>query len=404
MTSLRFRMQWTFIAFAVMGMAVTLSGCSKAQAESDATSEGEGSEEGEGEKRDEVKDTVALTKEAMAGAKLTFAKAEQRKISPSLEIPAEIVPIPDRWATLGPRVAGRVVEIPVNVGDEVKKGQTVVLLESHEVGRTRADLIAASARLEVAKKAAERQRKLLEENVTSQRAVEEADGARRVAQADLSAASTRLRTFGVGASSRSVSTPAGVALTSPLSGTVVSREAHMGQWAEPADTLVQIVNLDELWVEGTVYEREMRFVAPGKPALVEVRAFPGQVFEGKVDRVDPTLDSGSRSVRVRVTLANSEHRLKPGMFATVRIKGVHEHEPRELLAIPWAAVQEVDSHPSVFVRVGEGRFEVRRVHLGDRAGEDVEIANGLAAGDEVVAEGSFLLKSQLLRSTLGEDE
>ena len=114
--------------------------------------------------------------------------------------------------------------------------------------------------------------------------------------------------------------------------------------------------------------------------------------------------SARRSVSVRVVLPNVDQRLRPGMFATARIRDTHAHEPRQLLAIPWAAVQEVDGHPAVFVRVEDGVFELRSVHTGERAGSDVEILNGIGAGETVVAEGSFLLKSQLLRSTLGEDE
>ena len=92
------------------------------------------------------------------------------------------------------------------------------------------------------------------------------------------------------------------------------------------------------------------------------------------------------------------------MFATARIIGTRANEPRRMLAIPWAAIQEIDGHPSVFVREGEHEFELRRVHTGERAGDLVEILNGVSRGDVVVAEGSFLLKGELLKSTLGGEE
>jgi len=92
------------------------------------------------------------------------------------------------------------------------------------------------------------------------------------------------------------------------------------------------------------------------------------------------------------------------MFATARISGTHDHEPQRALAIPASAVQTIDDHRAVFVRLGDGLFELRRVHTGERAGNQVEVLNGIAPGDEVVADGSFLLKGQLLRSTLAEEE
>ena len=189
-----------------------------------------------------------------------------------------------------------------------------------------------------------------------------------------------------------------------MSGTVVMRSVHVGQWARPSETLVEVVDLDELWLQASVYEREMRFVDVDQPVQVEVRAFPGEVFRGTVAQVAGTLDERTRSIGVRVVLPNPEHRLRPGMFATARIQGNPAHEPRRLLVIPRAALQEVLGHRSVFVKVGNGTFELRRVSTGEREGELVEILDGLSPGDEVVADGSFLLKGQLLRSTLAEEE
>jgi cobalt-zinc-cadmium efflux system membrane fusion protein len=142
----------------------------------------------------------------------------------------------------------------------------------------------------------------------------------------------------------------------------------------------------------------------GQEVLVEVRAYPGETFPGTVALVESTLDESSRSATVRVVLPNADRRLRPGMFATARIRGTHAHQPASLLAIPAIAVQEVDGHTSVFVRDDEGGFTLKRVHLGEQAGELVEVLNGLDEGEEVVVNGSFVLKGQLLRSSLGEDE
>lgn len=349
-------------------------------------------------------DRVSLDPSALTSLDLTYARAEVRELVPTLEVPAELMPVPDRVAQVGARVSGRIVDVMVNVGDPVSRGEPLLVLESAEVGRAWADLVSTRAVERVAARSRDRQRALLGSRVTSVRAVEEAEGAWEVADAELRAALTRLAALGVYDPGPPPVDPARVTLTSPVSGVVTARSALQGAWVEPSDVLIEVVNLDQLWLEASVYEQQMRFVDVGQAVQVEVRAFPGEVFEGSVSRIPGVLDERTRSIGVRIVLANQEHRLRPGMFATARIQATHPHEARTLLAIPWSAVQEVDGHQAVFVRVGEGEFELRTVHTAERAGEYVEILTGLELGDEVVANGSFLLKGQLLRSTLAEEE
>ena len=257
----------TLIAtMSMLALAVSListSGCKKNASEEETNEE-------EAEAREATPDQVTLSAEALESLRLTYARAEERELLPSLEVPAEIVAVPDRRATVGPRVAGRVVDVRVNVGDPVERGVPLVVLESDEVGRARADLIAARARAAVARRKLDRERGLLEARITSRRAFEEAEGDQQVAEADLRAARTRLATFGVTPSEPAPRNPARVTLTSPMSGTVVMRSVHVGQWAQPSETLVEVVDLDELWLQASVYEREMRFVEVDQPVQVEV--------------------------------------------------------------------------------------------------------------------------------------
>ena len=350
-------------------------------------------------------DRVVLGPEALSSLNLEYARAEVRNLAPSLEVPAEIVPIPDRHATVGPRVAGRVSTVDVNVGDEVERATPLVVMESVDVGRAAADYIGAEAELGVAEQALLRARRLHEQRISSQQALERAEAAFAAADANLRAADARLRAFGASPANGLAEAAQGrVTLASPIAGTVTARSAHVGQWVEPSEVIIEVVGLDSLWLKASVYERDLRYIEVGQRVQVEVRAYPGEVFECVIRTIESTMDEQTRSALVRVTLANPDHRLRPGMFATARIMGTHAHDARELLAVPRSAIEEIDGHPAVFVRVDEGVFEVRSVHLGEYGGEFVEILNGLEEGDAVVADGSFLLKGQLLRSTLGEDE
>lgn len=392
-------------------IAVALLGCKRRAGEAGPDAAPRDAGDGAGAVRkgapgEQPPDRVELSEEALEQMRLAFYEVKERELAPGLEVAAELVPDPDRRADVGSRTSGRVVEFRVKVGDRVERGGPVVVLESQEVGRARAGLTAAAARADVARAAAAREEALLEARATSRKDREEAEGARRAAEAELAAARTLLATLGAGEQDDAggARSPGRLVVRSPIRGTVVARTAHPGQSVAPTDTLAQVVDLDVLWLEAQVHEREMRFVAAGQPVRVEARAFPGEVFQGEVERIGETLDPKTRAVSVRVSLPNPEHRLKPGMFATARIAATRARAARPMLAVPWAAVQEIDGHPSVFVRAGERAFELRRVHTGERAGDLVEVLNGVDAGDVVVAAGSFLLKGELLKSTLGGEE
>ena len=365
--------------------------------------EQEAMEDEEGASIDLV-DRVALTDAALASLELAYATAAVMTLTPTLEVPAELIPDPDRLADIGARVSGRIVDVFVNTGDQVGQSDPLLAIESAEVGRAWADLVSARASERVARRARDRQQELLDGRVTSVRAFEEAQGAWEIAEAELRAALTRLASLGVAEPAEPPTNPARVTLYSPIAGSVTARTVSLGEWVEPANILLQVIDLEEVWLEASVYEQEMRYVDVGQQVQVEVRAFPDDVFLGTVERLAGVLDEKTRSIGVRIALANEGGRLRPGMFATARIQGTHAHESRELIAIPWAAVQEIDGHHAVFVRAGEGVFEVRSVHTAERAGDFVEILTGLEVGDEVVADGSFLLKGQLLRSELAEED
>ena len=341
---------------------------------------------------------------ALEELRLTYETATVRDLVPALELPAEIIAVPDRVASITPPVAGRIVAVRANEGDRVVRGDLLVALSSTEVGRARADIIAARARVDVSRQAAERARNLQVARIGPQRAVEETAAQLRVAEAELQAAMTRLQTYGATPEPPDDGDPAGVFLATPVAGTVVRRTASVGQWAEVTDQLLEVVDLRTLWLLAMVYERDLRHIELGQEVRIQVRAFPEDVFIGHVDQVAGRLDEATRTAAVRVVIPNGSRRLRPGMFASARIQGTHAHEPRELLTIPWSAVQEIDGHHIVFVRAGDGVFEPTRVHTGEQAGGFVEVLSGLRIGDEVVVDGSVVLKGQLLRSTLGEEE
>jgi cobalt-zinc-cadmium efflux system membrane fusion protein len=288
----------------------------------------------------------------------------------------------------------------------VERNAALVVLDSPDAGAARADFLRARAGLDVAKLAYERESRLLEERATSGREASEAEAGLRVAQAELDAATARLSALGLSTQIGDESATGRVILRSPIVGEVTRREAHLGENVSRDDDLIEVVDLDQIWLVAGVYERQIASVAAGQEVEVEVRAYPGEVFTGTLETVGGALDEETRTAPVRVVLDNPEHRLKPGMFATARVSGATDREgdARRALVVPWAAVQEVEGRNVVFVEEEEGEFELRQVRIGDRAGEDVEILDGLREGEKVVGAGAFSLKAELLKNTLEEEE
>jgi cobalt-zinc-cadmium efflux system membrane fusion protein len=147
-----------------------------------------------------------------------------------------------------------------------------------------------------------------------------------------------------------------------------------------------------------IYERDLGAIRGARHAEIEFEAYPGQRFEGKITYLGDVLDPESRTVKVRCVVPNPDSLLKLGMFATVRIP---TEESRRLPAVPTDAVQIIDGNPVVFVETMEGTFEKRAVLTGREQNRMIVIEQGLEIGEVVVTEGSFALKSELLREQLG---
>jgi cobalt-zinc-cadmium efflux system membrane fusion protein len=192
-------------------------------------------------------------------------------------------------------------------------------------------------------------------------------------------------------------------LKAPFDGEVLELHAVTGEQVEIGSQLVLFGDTRTLWVWVDLYESHLAQVSRvgaqgGLPAAVSVRAYQGEIFPGRVDFIGRTMDEATRTVKARVTLENPEGKLRPGMFARVRLE---VGEDRHALAVPAAAVLSDEGRDFVFVQ-HEDDFYVRRpVKQGRRSEEFAEILSGLEPGQTIVVEGAFLLKSDVLRSKMG---
>ncbi len=343
---------------------------------------------------------VKLAPKALEAAHLTTEKPRRIARRANVTAAGTIDFVPSRVARVGPPVAGRIASIPVVVGQKVGRGAVLATLESVEVGRARADYLAAKTRAAQAKTETERENELRAGGATSDRAVLVARTEQAQAEAQLRAAEDRLATLGLGISAHGQS----VALVSPIAGTVLQANARIGQPVGPTDTLVVVGETEQVWLSIDVYERDVGKVHVGDDVRATSIAFPNRVFDGKVDHVGAVVDPERHVLEARIVLSNQDGALKPGMTASARILGEVAGDGGTALVVSRHAIQTVDGQPFVFVQHETGKFEMRPVERGAELDDDVEIARGLQADETVVVDGSFILKSEALKAQMGAND
>jgi len=360
---------------------------------------------------------VALSRDQLDSAALATVSVEARRLSHQLETTGEVGYEEDRIAHVGPRVPGRVHQVPVSLGDEVRRGQVLVILDSVELGKAKAEYLAARTREDLARRNVERERRLYEDRITSEREMLEAQATHLEAVSMRQSAQEALRLYGMATETIEGLEPGDqdaslLPVAAPIDGRVVEKHATLGELATPADTLFTVADLGHVWIWIDVYERDLATVHLGDRVEVVVDPFPRRVFSGEVTYLSPEVASETRTVRARIDVENREALLRPGMFATVRLVDHHSEDETAALVVPEGALVR-DGRDGrrtlVFVPVaepagGDGagmEFEARPVRVGRREGGLVEVVSGLSAGEVVVSEGTFLLKSELAREELG---
>jgi cobalt-zinc-cadmium efflux system membrane fusion protein len=181
-------------------------------------------------------------------------------------------------------------------------------------------------------------------------------------------------------------------LRSPITGVIIDRDVVQGQLVGPEHTLFRVGDLSKLWLTAHVFERDAVRVRVGSIARVVLTAFPGKTFEARVTLIGSEIEAVSRTIPVRLELANQDGAIRPGMSASVSIP--LGGDAGTLVTVPLASLQRVGESWGVFLPKGEGRFEFRAVGRGRELGGEVEILQGLQAGHEVVVDGAFLLKAE----------
>lgn len=330
---------------------------------------------------------ITLTAEQIAAANIMVARPDRAGAGAAIEAPALIESDPDATRVVAAPIEGRVVSLTRNIGDPVRRGEVLAVIESREAASLQAEVEKARSRLTLARATLSRDEALYARGFRPLREVEISRAAHEQAATDLRLARQRVAASGVRGGSLNR-----IVITAPIAGRVVARTAALGQVfaADAAETeLFRIAALDRLNVVLSIAAADAARVHPGDG--MEVTG-AGRMAMAKVRLVSPALDPQTRLVRVVADLDNRRSQWRVGEPVQARIAiGGAGNAP---LMVPTTAVQTLDNRPVLFVRTAQG-FRVVPVTLGARDGAMVAILSGISGEDRIATTNTFTLKAEL---------
>ena len=351
----------------------------------------------------EKKRVQLLSPEIAKSAGFAYERISRRPVVETLTSPAELAFVPSAYARLAARNAGTLREVRKDLGDAVASGEVLAVVEAPELGAAKAEILSAQDLVALWDRNLEREKGLLERSFATQRDVISAETSLAEARVALTSAKQRLRNLGVGESDVEKVLPARdtsstLEIRSPLAGTVVEREAVTGESVDPSRTLFAVADTSRVWAMLSVPEADVRRVAPGQRVVLQFGGERGERYAGKVAWISPRVDAPTRAVKVRVELPNTDGSLRAGMFGTAQIS---VHEGDALPCVPKPAVQWEGCCNVAFVRVSDTVFSPRKLRLGADLGDHYAVESGLREGDVVVTDGSFLLRTEIRKDSIG---
>lgn len=401
-----------------LSLALLMLGC---QASGDAHETGEAHEKGhdedhheegqneEGHHEDHDDDRVVLAPGAAARVTIVTMPVAQRDLQAEISTTAEVGYDEDHLAHVTPRISGRVHEVRASLGQDVKAGEVLAIVDSTELGRSKADYLQARARATLARETLTREARLAADQIAAQSELAAARAAQAEAESTLYTAQETLRLYGLSAAQIEAVRPGDARaalyeLRAPVDGRVVDKHLTRGEIVDPKDPLFTVADLRRVWIWIDVYERDLARVHAGDAAEVRTDAFPERVFQGRVSYVGDRVETATRVVRSRIEVDNAEGILRPGMFARVRLTAAPKADAAAgtpTLVVPVGAVQRSGDGFVAFVKIAENTYVRRVLRLGRRASDYVEVIDGLSVGEPVVSVGGFILKSEAAKASMG---
>ena len=331
---------------------------------------------------------------------LSTVQASHRPLRSTLRSLGTVYAPPARLAIVSYPFPARIAAVHVRVGEWVVRDQPLVALQADEVGTTKAAYLQARTALELTESSLAREQRLFERGVGARKTLLAARSEVELARSVFESGAKRLQVLGLSQAHIDAVRAADdvdptVTLYAPIAGKVIDTTPVRGAMVDAATSILTILDPTTLCADAEVYERDLARLHVGQGVAVAVPAYPGLTFSGRVCYIGDVVKPETRTVTVRSEIDNRDGRLKPGMFADVRL---FLDEETDVVALPERAVLDNGDEKLVFIRTHEDPPQV--VQLGIRQAGYVEIVRGVSAGDEVVVYGNFQLKSKLFEDVL----
>jgi cobalt-zinc-cadmium efflux system membrane fusion protein len=343
---------------------------------------------------------ISLTPEQVRELGISSAKAGPGSLGRELQLTGEVAINEDAVIHVAPRISGIIRKVHRTLGDQVKAGAPLLELDSIELAEAKSEYLASIGRVELARQTMEREKMLRDKGISAEQDYLEAQQAY---DAELIARRTleqRLRAMGLSQDQIDAlpqqpdAEMTKYTVYAPVGGEIIEKHAALGELVDPQTVVFTIGDMSSVWVRLNVYQQDFPSITEG----LEVTVDPGHGVEpstGRIDYIEPLIGEETRTAVARVVLPRTSHVLRPGLFVT----GYIEVEAEDAaLVVPPSAVVDLDQDKLVFVRQGTS-FEPRTVVLGRRTVDAIEVLSGIAAGEEIVVEGAFQLKAELLKGT-----
>jgi cobalt-zinc-cadmium efflux system membrane fusion protein len=304
----------------------------------------------------------------------------------------------DRYSRISSPLQGRVVEVRAHLGDRVKAGDVLLVVDSPEIAQAYSEYVKEDSDLQYATRAYELAKDLYENKAMPLKDLKQAENELVKARAEFRRAKERLLSLRIPA--EELDKPldrqkitSRFEMKSPLTGLVAERAVTPGQsvGGDASQVLFTVADLDMLQVLADVYERDLALVKEGQFAKVSVEAYPGIDFPATVAAIGDVVDPATRTIKVRAWVNNVDHRLKPEMFARLHLE---VGDTTQFIIVPREAVLEADGKQFIYVVEGQDQYVKREIKVSNVSPTQVRVLDGLARGQRIVTKGAVLIKGR----------
>ncbi len=332
-----------------------------------------------------------------------YATVKVQSLSQTLECSAVLEYDANHFAKLSPQMGGLISSVEKDLGQKVELGETLAVIVSPTFGAAKAVYLQSLALEELWSKNHAREMELLSRGVATERDLLEAETS--MVESTIARSSAQQKLMGLGLTpaqidevARTQDTTSEYRVTAPFAGVVVERRATVGELSDPSEPLFALADVSRMWARLDIFESDMMAVQDGQSVVLHLEGLPGEATAGIITWVSSEIDPRTRTLQARAELENPDGKLRANLFgkAVVTVS-----DARPTVIVPRSAVQWEGCCNVVFVKDSSTAFHPAKVHLGPKSGSMVEVRRGLNGGESIVTQGSFLLKTEILKGSIG---